>query len=153
MAIKKKRSSPKGGKVNSALAMAKKYSSSLKKKKTTKSKPSKGGKVKGALKVGASIVDNAMMAYTGSSSSSIKQAFKSGSGKAAGSGRRHRKGVVPKTVRKWAGKITRRRKSEEKIIKKLFGADGGKIVKKPKSSRYGTPGVITRAEALEAMRR
>lgn len=81
------------------------------------------------------------------------QVAKSLKGKSAENGKKRRRGVVPKTVRKWSNRMTRRRKQEEKIVKKLFGAEGGKIVKKPKISRYGSPGVITQQEVREAMRR
>lgn len=63
---------------------------------------------------------------------------------------KHRKGKVPKTVKKWAHRITNRRKQEEKIIKDLFGNDGGKVIKKPKKT-YSS-GVITQAEAIKALR-
>ena len=149
MAIKKraKKSKPaKGGSVKMKAA-----------KKSKAAKPAKGAKTsklkKGARVVGG-VVDRLAGAYTGSTLSDIKGDYGASSKKSGGTGRRHRKGVVPKTVRKWASKITRRRKQEEKIVKKLFGAEGGKIVKKPKTSRYGaSAGVITKAEALDALRR
>lgn len=72
-------------------------------------------------------------------------------GKRKNSKGKHRKGKVPKTVKKWAHKITNRRKQEEKIIKDLFGADGGKIIKKPK--KQSSLGVITQDEAIKALRR
>lgn len=146
MAVKKK-----SGKKLKAGASVKKSSKVSKKAGSKVAKPAKGGKVKGVLKAAGGVVDRAMGAYTGSTLSDIKAGYKSGS-KGVG-GRRRRKGVVPKTVKKWASKITRRRKQEEKIVKKLFGAEGGKIVKKPKVSRYGSPGVITRQEMNEAIRR
>ena len=149
MAIKKraKKSKPaKGGSVKQKVS----------KKSSRAAKPAKGGKVSKLKKVGKTvggIADRAMGAYTGSTFADIKGDY-GASKKSGGTGRRHRKGVVPKTVRKWASKITRRRKQEEKIVKKLFGAEGGKIVKKPKASRYGmSPGSITKAEALDALRR
>jgi len=150
MALKKKKLK-KGAKVSSVKTKKSSKISKSSTKASKKVKPAKGGKVKGAVTAVGGILDRAMGAYTGSTVSEIKADFSGSSKKAKGTGR-HRRGVVPKTVRKWAGKITRRRKQEEKIVKKLFGAEGGKIVKKPKS-RYGSPGVITRAEAMEAMRR
>ena len=122
-------------------------------KSSKSAKPAKGAKVKGVVKAVGGIIDRAVGAYTGSSVSNVVSDFKGGKTTTKGTGKKHRHGVVPKTVRKWASKITRRRKQEEKVVKKLFGADGGKIVKKAKVSRYGSPGVITRAEAMEAMRR
>lgn len=65
-------------------------------------------------------------------------------------GKKRRRGKVPKTVRKWATKITSRRKQEEKIVKELFGAGGGKIVKAPKKN--SSNGNISRSEALSALR-
>lgn len=64
---------------------------------------------------------------------------------------KHRKGKIPKSVRKWAKRITTRRKQEEKLIKALFGAEGGKILKKRviKSS----PGYITAEERFKALQR
>ena len=149
MAIKKraKKSKPaKGGSVKQKVS-----------KKSRAAKPAKGAKTsklkKGARVVGG-VVDRLAGAYTGSTLGDLKADFGGSKKSGGGSGRRHRKGVVPKTVRKWASKITRRRKQEEKIVKKLFGAEGGKIVKKPKASRYGmSPGSITKAEALDALRR
>ena len=149
MALKKKskKSKPaKGGSVKMKAA-----------KKSKAAKPAKGAKTSKLKAIGKTvggIADRAMGAYTGSSSADIVADYKGSSKKGKGTGKRHRKGVVPKTVRKWASKITRRRKQEEKIVKKLFGAEGGKIVKKPKASRFsGSAGVITKAEALEALRR
>lgn len=147
MALKKakKKSVKKGAKVSSVKTTTK--------VKATKTKPAKGGKVKGALKSVGGVLDRAMGAYTGSTLGDLKADYKKGAKRISLGGKRRKKGVVPKTVRKWASKITKRRKQEEKIVKKLFGAEGGKIMKKAKTSRYGTPGVISRAEAMEAMRR
>ena len=66
------------------------------------------------------------------------------------SGKR-RRGSVPKTVRRWASKMASRRKTEENIVRKLFGTGGGKIIKAPKRA-FGGRGVITAAEAREALR-
>ena len=150
MALKKSKASKKAKPAKGGSVKQKAVAKSTKKAKVTK--PSKGMKAS-ALKKGGSavggILDRAMGAYTGSTVADIK-ADLGGSKKRVGG--RRRKGVVPKTVRKWASKITRRRKQEEKIVKKLFGAEGGKIVKKAKPSRYGSAGVITKAEALQALR-
>ena len=150
MALKKskavKKSKPsKGGSVKA------KADTSFNKKRVKPAKGAKTSKLKKAGNVLGGIADRAMGAYTGSTWADIKGDVGAKT-KKGGAGGRHRRGVVPKTVRKWAGKITRRRKQEEKIVKKLFGADGGKIVKKPKASRYGSPGVITKAEALAALK-
>lgn len=149
MALKKsklrKKSKPsKGGSVKA------KADTSFNKKKVKPAKGAKTSKMKKGLSVVGGIADRAMGAYTGSTWADIKG--DAGSKKKGGGGGRRRRGVVPKTVRKWAGKITRRRKQEEKIVKKLFGAEGGKIVKKAKPSRFGSSGVITKAEALKALR-
>lgn len=143
MAKKSKKGKPKtGGSVKKA------------KKTTTKkaaAKPKKGGSVKGALKSVGGIINRGIETYTGSSVSGVVSDFKKGKGGTPG--RKRRRGVVPKVVRKWSSKMASRRKQEEKIVKKLFGSDGGKILKKPKVSRGGSPGFITAAEAREAMRR
>lgn len=150
MALKKSKASKKAKPAKGGSVKMKTVS-----KKSTKvkaAKPAKGAKTSKLKKIGKSaggILDRAMGAYTGSTLADITGDYK---GKTARVGGRRRKGVVPKTVRKWASKITRRRKQEEKIVKKLFGAEGGKIVKKAKPSRYGSAGVITKAEALQALR-
>lgn len=64
--------------------------------------------------------------------------------------KKRRRGKVPKTVRKWATRITGRRKQEERIVKDLFGAGGGKVIKAPKKT--SSSGSISRAEALSALR-
>lgn len=66
------------------------------------------------------------------------------------SGKR-RRGKVPKTVKKWASRFISRRKQEEKIVKGIFGTDGGKVIKKAKKA--SSSGVITQQEALAALRR
>lgn len=60
------------------------------------------------------------------------------------------KGKIPKAVRRWATRIVSRRKQEEKLIKKLFGSGGGKVVK---TTKFGSRGVITRLEAQKALSR
>ena len=64
-------------------------------------------------------------------------------------GKKRRKGKIPKQVKRWASRIVSRRKQEEKLVKELFGAGGGKVVKAPKK---GSAGVITREEALRSLR-
>ena len=120
--------------------------SKVTKTKAGKAKPSVGSKVKTSL---LGITDRAIETYTGSSVSGVVKEFKG----TKGTGKKRRRGTVPKTVRKWIGKITRRRKNEEKQIKKLVGSDGGKVIRRPKKSYGFSPGVITRSEAMEAMRR
>src|SRR3990167_10284151 len=63
---------------------------------------------------------------------------------------KRRKGKIPKSVRKWASRIVSRRKQEEKLVKKLFGTGGGKVIKAVKK---GSPGFITQEERLAALRR
>lgn len=69
--------------------------------------------------------------------------------KQIGFGKR-RKGKIPKAVRKWASRIVSRRKQEEKLVRKLFGTGGGKVIK---AQKKGSPGVITQEERLAALRR
>ena len=65
---------------------------------------------------------------------------------------RRRKGLVPKSVRKYVNKLTRRRKAENKILNKLFSRSGvGKVFKA--RSPMTSEGIITRAEARRALKR
>lgn len=69
-------------------------------------------------------------------------------------GKKRRRGVVPKIVKRWATRYASKRKQAEKVIKKVFGSDGSKITGARKVRKYGTsPGIITAAEAREAMRK
>jgi hypothetical protein len=72
------------------------------------------------------------------------------SASSTGKGKHRRKGKVPKTVKKWAHRIVSRRKQEEKIVKALFGNDGGKLIKKAKK---GSVGIITPQERAYALSR
>lgn len=161
MAIKKAKAPvKKGGSVRSTpskVVVKSTYASKqIAKGKPAASKPAAGSKVKGVVSAVSKAADRLIGEYAGSSVSQVVSDFKTGSAVSSKSvkvsGRHRRKGVVPKTVRKWSSRITRRRKQEEKVIKKLFGNDGGKIIKKPKMSKYGSSGVITKAEALQALR-
>ena len=67
-----------------------------------------------------------------------------------GAGGKRRRSSVPKTVRKWVSKTVRKRKQQEKIMRKLVRISGvGRMMNK----RSGSRGVITRSEALRALRR
>ncbi len=66
---------------------------------------------------------------------------------------RRRRGIVPKTVKKWVGKMVRRRKQETKVLNKLMSASGAKRMFGGFGSRRGSKGVITKGEALAALRK
>lgn len=127
--------------------------SSIKKKTTSKT-----SKVKKTAKAGGSILKNIASGleekYIGSNLVETYTAGKSATKTnitQSTTTKHHRKGKVPKTVKKWARKIVTRRKAEEKIVKDLFGAGGGKIIKKAKER--GSIGVITPQERAIALSR
>ncbi len=65
--------------------------------------------------------------------------------------KRTRSKTVPKHVRKWISKTDRRRKMEEKYIRKLLATSGvAKDIRRAAKSK--TTGVITRSEAEKALR-
>lgn len=111
----------------------------------------KGGKTQKVVNKVVSGIDKMAGSIMGISPSSVPgtpmSMFRSKGGK------RHRRGVVPKTVKKWATRYARKRKQAEKVIKNVFGSDGSKLLGPRKKKSYGSPGVITRAELSEAMRR
>lgn len=113
-----------------------------------KSKPKVGQKVKAVLTTALSEVPG------GQTAMELYQQVKP-SKKASVSGlRKRRRGVVPKTVKKWASRYARKRKQTEKVIKNVFGSDGSKLLGSRRRRSYGgSPGVITSAEVREAMRR
>ena len=135
-------------------AKSKKTPKAAKTPKVKGAKTAKTAKLTKGKKAGKAllnIADRAIETYTGSSVSGVISEVR---GKRGGGGVRRRRGTVPKTVRKWIGKITRRRKNEEKQIRKLVGSDGGKVVRRPRKAKYGySPGVVTKSEFMEAMRR
>ena len=151
MALKKK-TAKKGKPVKTA--KVKKTTKAAKTPKVKGAKTTKTAKVTKGKKVGKAILnvaDRAIETYTGSSVSGFVSEVR---GKKSGGGIRRRRGTVPKTVRKWIGKISRRRKQEEKQIRKLIGSDGGKVIRRPRKAKFGySPGVVTKSEFMEAMRR
>lgn len=77
---------------------------------------------------------------------------KAAGGAAAGGFRKRRRGIVPKAVRKYVNKLARRRKHEEKIIRKLISASGARKIVGRFGGFRGSRGVITRSEASQALR-
>lgn len=66
-------------------------------------------------------------------------------------GMRRRKGIVPKTVKKYVARMVRKRKQENKIIRKLISSSGAGRLFTPRAA--SSSGVITRAEASRALKR
>lgn len=70
---------------------------------------------------------------------------------AKATGFRRRRGKVPKAVKKWITRTTSRRKQEEKAMRKALRIAG---VSRTSGARMrGTRGVITKGEALAALRK
>lgn len=118
---------------------------------------STGQKLKQA---GGAIIRDVADAYSGGAFTDVMNILKPGSSvknaapKSKTGKKKHRRGVVPKTVKKWATRYARKRKQTDKVIKNIFGADGSKLIGQRKRRSFGgSPGVITSAEAREAMRR
>ena len=118
-------------------------------------KPAKGASVKRAATAAISGASNKWLGFdivdVGQTAMGMTKGSSAAPKEKSSSGKKRRRGKVPKTVRKWATKFISRRKTEEKIVKGIFGADGGKVIKKPKATK--SYGVITQQEAMNALRR
>jgi hypothetical protein len=112
------------------------------------------GKVAGGLSsqyLGINVVEEAKVyaKQTGTTQETAKKEVKKQM-KAQGIRIRH-KSLVPKSVKKWVNRTHRRRKTEEKTIKKMVS--GMDIIKKANAKSKGHSfGVITKEEARQALK-
>lgn len=126
------------------------------KKATSKKKLSPGAKTKNVVQSKiAQAADIAMGANAyGVSVGDVVGLVKGKKGSKAAGGKKRRRGVVPKVVKKWASRYARKRKQTEKVVRNVFGSDGSKLLGPRRKRSYGgSPGFITQAEVREAMRR
>lgn len=151
MAVKRKKTK-KGGSIKQAIMASSPATAVYSKLSKSNQKAAKGGAVRGgatgALRAG--IVGAIGGAAVGAGAAVLANKFFGKKGKQATSGKgKRRRSPVPKVVKKWATRYASRQKQAAKIIRKVFGSDGSKIVKRP---RRFSRGVITASEAREALR-
>lgn len=114
-------------------------------------------RTKRAAKVGGVIAKGVISRFTGVDVGEVIGAAKQSNLPVSMGGNRsgkRRRGVIPKRVRKWLGKTVRRRKAEERAMRKMLKIKGAsRVVRQSRYSDYGSPGVITRSEALRDLKR